>query len=156
MTTPSPTTARAGDDLLIQEALRQRQRHRSGKSLSTTLSLTVFLGGVGYLLAFRSGVITYSMPYPTNGFPLGGVLVVLGVLVFLAAAVFLANAVTGARPGAPWGDPAAGECPVCGQPGLRQDGILLREGGTLKTSASGTVTLCETPDCPHSAVEAQD
>ena len=151
MTTPSPTTVIAGDDLLIQEAIRQRQRHRSGKSLSIVLTLAVFLGGVGYLLAFRSDVINYGMPYP-SGFPLGAVLVILGVLVFAVALVFVANAVSGARPGVPWGDPAPGDCPVCGKQGLRQDGILLREGGTLKMAASGTVTLCDTPDCPHAAM----
>ena len=140
------------DELLIQEAIRQRGLHRSGKSLVGTLALAVCFGAVGYVLAFHPGVITYSMPY-SNSFPLGGVLVVWGILTFLIAGVFLANAVSGARPRAPWGDPAPGDCPVCGEPALRQDGMLLRDGPTLKTAASGTVTLCETPGCPYAAVK---
>jgi hypothetical protein len=155
MTAPSATTAataaRTDDELLIQEAIRRRRLHRSGKSLGGTLALAVFFTAVGYVLAFHSGVITYSMPYPSS-FPLGAVLVVFGIFAFLIAVVFLANAVSGARPRAPWGDPASGDCPVCGEPALRQDGILLRDGPTLKTAASGTVTLCETPGCPYAAV----
>jgi hypothetical protein len=151
MTTPSPTTLPAGDDLLIKEAIRQRQLHRSGKSLGGVLALAVFFCAAGYVLAFHSGVITYSMPY-ASGFPLGTVLVICGILAFLVAVLFLVDAASGARPGAPWGDPAAGTCPVCGEPALRQDGILLREGGTLKTAANGAVTLCGSPGCPYTAV----
>jgi hypothetical protein len=153
MTAPSATTtAPTDDELLIQEAIRQRELHRSGKSLAGTLARAVFFGAVGYVLAFHSGVITYSMPY-SSSFPLGTVLVVFGILAFLIAVVFLANAVSGARPRAPWGDPASGDCPVCGEPALRQDGVLLRDGRTLKTAASGTVTFCETPGCPYAAVK---
>jgi hypothetical protein len=153
MTAPSATTtALTGDELLIQEAIRQRGLYRSGKSLVGTLALAAFFGAVGYVLAFHSGVITYSMPY-SSSFPLGAVLVALGILVFPIAVVFLANAVSGARPRAPWGDPASGDCPVCGEPALRQDDMLLRDGLTLKTAASGTVTLCGTPGCPYAAVK---
>jgi hypothetical protein len=152
MTTPSPTIESTSDDLLIREAIRQRQSHRSGKSLAGTLALAVFFAVVGYVLAFRPGLINNNMPYP-DGFPLDAVLVICGVLVLLVAAVFLANAVRGARPRAPWGDPVAGDCPVCGEPALRQNAILLREEGTLVTTASGAVTLCESPGCPHAVVE---
>jgi hypothetical protein len=153
VTTPSATTvALTDDELLIQEAIRRRGLHRSGKSLVGTLASAVFFGAVGYVMAFHSGVITYSMPYPSS-FPLGAVLVALGILAFLIAVVFLANAVSGARPRAPWGDPASGDCPVCGEPALREDGVLLRDGLTLKTAASGTVTLCETPSCPYAAAK---
>lgn len=154
MTAPSTVTALTDDELLTQEAIRRRGLHRSGKSLAGTLALAVFFGAMGYLLAFHSGLIinSYSMPYPSS-FPLGAVLVVLGILALLIAVVFLANAVSGARPRAPWGDPASGDCPVCGEPALRQDGVLLRDGRTLKTAVSGTVTLCETPGCPYAAVK---
>ena len=148
MTTPTATIMPTGDDLLIREAIRQRRMHRSGKSLGGALVLAAFFGAAGYALAFHSGAITYSMPY-RSGFPLGAILVICGILAFLVAGLFVADAVSGARPRAPWGDPVPGDCPVCGQPALRQDGILLREGRTLKTAASGTVTLCETPSCPH-------
>jgi hypothetical protein len=137
-----------GDDLLIREAIRQRRLHRSGKSLGGALALAAFFGAAGYVLAFHPGVITYSMPY-RSGFPLGAILVTCGILAVLAAVLFVADAVSGARPHAPWGDAVPGDCPVCGRPALRQDGILLREGRTLKTAASGIVTLCETPSCPH-------
>ena len=139
-----------GDDLLIQEAIKHRHLHRSGRSLGGALALAVFFGAAGYLLAFHPGVIIYSLPYP-SGFPLRAVLVGCGILAFLVAVLFLADAVSGARPRAPWGDLVPGACPVCGER-LRQDGILLREGRTLKTAASGTVTLCETPRCPYTAV----
>jgi len=151
MTTPSPTIVSPSDDLLIREAIRQRKSHRSGKSLAGTLALAAFFAAVGYVLAFRPGLINNNMPYP-DGFPLNAVLAACGVLVLLVAAVFLANAVRGARPRAPWGDPVAGDCPVCSEPALRQDAILLREEGTLVATASGTVTLCESPGCPHAAV----
>jgi Kef-type K+ transport system membrane component KefB len=152
MTTPSPTIVSTSDDLLIREAIRQRQLHRSGKSLAGALVLGVFFAAVGYVLAFDPGLINNNMPYP-DGFPLNTVLTICGVLVLLVAAVFVASAVRGARPRAPWGDPVAGDCPVCNEPALRQDAILLREKGTLVTVASGTVTLCESPGCPHAAVE---
>jgi hypothetical protein len=151
MTTPSATTMPTGDDLLIQEAIKHRHLHRSGRSLGGALALVGFFGAAGYLLAFHPGVIIYSMPYP-SGFPLRAVLVGCGILAFLVAVLFLADAVSGARPRAPWGDPVSGDCPVCGEPALRQDGILLREGRTLKTAASGIVTLCETPSCPYAVV----
>ncbi|HEY6790613.1 MAG TPA: hypothetical protein VI365_25230 [Trebonia sp.] len=152
MTTPPTTTMPTGDDLLIQEAIRHRRLHRSGRSLGGALVLAVFFGAAGYLLALHPGVIIYSMPYP-SGFPLRTVLVICGILAFLVAVLFLADAVSGARPCAPWGDPVSGDCPVCGEQALRQDGILLREGRTLKTAASGTVTLCESPCCPYAAVQ---
>jgi len=152
MTTPSPTIVSTSDDLLIREAIRQRQSHRSGKSLAGTLALAVFFAVVGYVLAFHPGLINNNMPYP-DGFPLDAVLAICGVLVLLVAAVFLANAVRGGRPRAPWGDPVDGDCPVCSEPALRQDAILLREEGTLVVTASGTVILCESPGCPHAAVE---
>jgi hypothetical protein len=139
-----------GDDLLMREAIRQRRLHRSGKSLGGALALAVFFGAAGYVLSFHPGAITYSMPY-SSGFPLGVVLVICGVLAFLVAVLFLADAVSGARPRALWGDPVPGDCPVCGEPALRQEGIFLREGRTLKTAASGTVTLCETRSCPYAA-----
>lgn len=151
MATPSTITMPTDDDLLIREAIRQRRLHRSGKSLGGALALAVFFGATGYVLAFHSGVITYSMPYP-SGFPLGALLVICGILAFLVAVLFLTDAVSGARPRAAWGDPVPGDCPVCGKQALRQDGILLREGRTLKTAASGAVTLCETPSCPHAVV----
>jgi len=152
MTTPSPTIVSTSDDLLIREAIRQRQSHRSGKSLAGAIALAVFFAVVGYVLAFRPGLINNNMPYP-DSFPLGAVLTVLGILVLLVAAVFVAFAVRGARPRAPWGDPVDGDCPVCGEAALRQDAILLREKGTLVTMAAGTVTLCDSPGCPHAAVQ---
>ncbi len=139
-----------GDALLIREAIRERRLHRSGRSLGGALALAVFFGAAGYLLSFHPGVITYNTPY-SSGFPLRTVLVISGIFAFLVAVLFLADAVSGARPRAPWGDPVPGECPVCGEPALRQEGILLREGRTLKTAASGTVTLCETHSCPYAA-----
>jgi hypothetical protein len=153
MTTPSAeTTAPAGDDLLIQEAIRRRRARRSGRSLAGALARAVFFGGVGFTLAFHSGVITYSLPF-SSGFPLSAVLVVLGVLALAVAVVFAASAVPAARRRAPWGDPAPGECPVCGEDALRQDDTRLWDDSTLRTVATGTVTLCGTPDCPYAAVQ---
>ncbi len=151
MTPPSATAVPTGEDQLIHEAIRQRRLHHSGRSLGGALALAVFFAAVGYVLAFHSGVITYSMPY-SSGFPLGAVLVVAGIIAFLVAVVFLAGAVSGARPRAPWADPVTGDCPVCGEPALRQEAIVVREGGTMRTAASGTVTLCETPGCSYATV----
>jgi hypothetical protein len=153
MTTPSATTAVPSEDqLLIQEAIRRRRLQRSGKFLAGVITLAVFFGAVGFLLTFHSGTITYTEPYSayTSSFPLGDVLVPLGILALLVAVVFVVCAVTAALPDAPWGDPAPGDCPVCGNPALRQDDLTVREGLSLDP-ARGTVTLCTSPDCTYAA-----
>jgi hypothetical protein len=150
MTAPTMTTTLSTDDdeLLIEEARRQRRSRRSGRLLAGLLALAVSLGAAGFLMAVHPGAITYSTPY-SSSFPLGGLLSVFGGLSFVLAIIFLLGVARG-WPRGPWGDPAPGECPACGHPALRQDDIVLWAGAnTLKAMASGTVTLCETPGCPH-------
>lgn len=141
---------RTDEELLIQEAIRQRDWVRSGKSLGAVIALAVFFGAVGYLMAGHPGIITFGTPY-SSSFPLGAFLSAFGVLEIGAAALLLTAAVRLARPRAAWGDPSTGACPVCGQEALRQDEVLLREGNTLNTRASGRVIICGTPDCRHAS-----
>ena len=143
---------RTEEELLTQEAIRQRKRDRSGRFLGGVAALGVFFGVVGYLMAFHSGTMTYGMP-DSSSFPLGPLLSVFGFVELLAAALLLVTAVRHARSRAAWGDPAPGDCPVCGQAGLRQDEVLLREGNTLNTSARGTVIVCGTQDCGYATAE---
>jgi hypothetical protein len=143
---------RTEQELLIQEAVRQRERYRSGKSLATVIALAVFFGVAGYLMALHPGIITYGTP-GSSSFPLGAFLSVFGFLELLVAALLVAAAVRLARPRARWGDPAPGQCPACGQAALRQDEVLLRAGTTLNTRARGTVIACSAPDCDHASAE---
>jgi hypothetical protein len=153
MTVPTAQTAPSTDEqLLIQQAIRQRQRHRSGKSLAGLLALAVFFAAVGYLMALHPGTITYGTP-DSSSFPLGALLSAVGFADLVAAALLVVSAVWRARPGAPWGDPAPGDCPVCGRAALRQDEVLARDGNTLNTAAAGTVIACGTPDCTHARAE---
>ncbi|HTU74883.1 MAG TPA: hypothetical protein VMG38_15320 [Trebonia sp.] len=151
-----PTAAAASptqEELLVQEAIRQRTRYRSGKSLAALIALAVFLGVAGYLMALHPGTMTYDTPY-SSSFPLGALLSVFGFAELLAAVLLVVTAVQLARSGAAWGDPAAGDCPLCGQAALRQDEVLLREGNTLNTRASGTVIACGAPGCGYASAEA--
>jgi hypothetical protein len=146
---PAPRTE---EELLIQEAIRQRDRDRSGKSQGYAVALAIFFGAVGYLMAFHSGIITYGTP-DSNSFPLGTFLSVFGFLELLAAAALAAAAIRWAWPQAGWGDPVPGDCPVCGQAALRRDEVRVRDGNTLITRASGTVIVCAAADCPHARAE---
>jgi hypothetical protein len=139
------------EELLIAEATRQRNRNRSGKSLGGVAALAVFFGAAGYLMAFHPGTITYGTPN-SSSFPVGTLLSLLGFAELLAAALLLVTVVRQMRPRA-WGDPAPGECPLCGRAALRQDEVVVREGNTLNTKARGTVTTCGTRDCPHASAE---
>jgi hypothetical protein len=153
-----PTAAAASptqEELLIQEAIRQRARYRSGKSLAAVTALAVFFGVVGYLMVLHSGMITYGTP-DSSPFPLGAVLSAFGLVELVAAALLVATAVQLARLRAAWGDPAPGECPLCGQAALRQDEVLLREGNTLNARARGTVIACATPDCGYGSAEVAE
>jgi hypothetical protein len=153
MTVPTAATApRTEEELLIQVAIRQRNRDRSGWSLAGLEALAVFFGAVGYLMAFHPGTITYGAPDPSS-FPLGAFLSFFGFLELLAAALLVVAIVRRVRSGAAWGNPVPGDCPLCGQAALRQDEVLLRAGNTLNTRASGTVTVCGTPDCRHASAE---
>jgi hypothetical protein len=146
---PAPRTE---EELLIQEAIRQRDRDRSGKSLFYMGTLATFFGAVGYLMAFHAGIITYGTP-DSNSFPLGTFLSVFGFLELLVAVLLIVTAVRRAWSDASWGDPIPGDCPVCGQAALRRDEVLLREGNTLITRGSGTVIVCGTRDCGHASAE---
>jgi hypothetical protein len=152
MTVHPAATAPRTEELLTHEAVRLRNRDRSGRSQVGLVALAIFFGAVGYLMAFHPGIITYGTP-DSSSFPLGAVLSAFGVLELLAAVLLAAAAVRMARPGDPWGDPAPGDCPACGQAALRRDEIVLREGNTLNTRASGTVTLCGTEDCHYASAE---
>jgi len=150
MTVSAASTAPPMDEeLLIQEALRQRRRQRTGMSLAGALALAVFFAAVGFLLAAHPGAITIGLPYPFSPDFLGPVLTAFGVIALLIAASFVVTAVSGPRPRDPWGEPAPGDCPACGQPALRSGEVTVWEASTLLAVASGTVTLCGTPGCPH-------
>jgi hypothetical protein len=143
---------RTEEELLIQDAIRQRKRDRSGRFLAGMAVLGVFLGVAGYLMAFHPGTITYGTP-GSSSVLLGPLLSVFGFVELLAAALLVVTAVWRARARAAWGDPAPGDCPVCGQAALRQDEVLLREGNTLNTRARGTVIVCGTQDCGYAKAE---
>jgi len=154
MTVHTPAVAPPTDEeLLISEAVRQRKRDRSGRFLGGVVALAIFFGVAGSLMAFRSGVITYDMPYGSS-FPLGPVLSVFGVVELIAAALLLVTAVRLARSPAGPGDPVPGDCPLCGQAALRHEEIVVREGNTLNTRARGTVITCATDDCAYVKAEA--
>jgi len=153
MTVHTPAVAPCTDEeLLVQEAIRQRKRDRSGGFLGGMVALAAFLGVAGYLMVFHWGVITYGTP-DSSSFPLGPVLAVFGIAELMAAALLLVTAVRWARSRPAWGDPAPGDCPLCGQAALRQDEVLLREGNTLNTRARGTVVTCATRDCAYAKAE---
>jgi hypothetical protein len=136
------------EDLLIREAIRQQQLRRSGKSLAGTLALAAFFGLVGYTLVFHPGVISANVPFSASF--LEPVLVVIGGVACLISVLFILGAVS-ARPRTPWGEPVPGDCPTCGKAALREDETILREPGSLATTITGTVTLCQGPDCDYAA-----
>jgi hypothetical protein len=158
----APTAPPTDEELLIQEALRQRRRQRTGRSLAGALVLAAFFLVVGFLLAVYPGLVTYGVPYsfgvatwtlPSSFSPsvLTAVLMACGGVALITGASFLAVAVSGFQPRAPWGDPTPGDCPACGRPGLRSGEVTVWEASTLNVVATGTVTLCETPGCPHAS-----
>ena len=96
MTAPSTsTTVPMDEELLIQEAIRQRRFRRSRKSLAGAAMMVVLFGAVGFLLVVHPGVITGNVPY-SDGF-LQPVLIVIGVAAFLVAALLVVGTVSGAR-----------------------------------------------------------
>lgn len=156
------TTSAMDEELLIQEAVRLRRRQHTGRSLAGAIVLAAFFLAVGFLLVVHPGLVTYGVPYsfgvPTWTLPssfspaeLTTVLMACGGVALIAGASFLVAAVSRFQPGAPWGDRAAGDCPACGQQALRSSEVIRWEDNTLKEVCRGTVTLCETPGCPHAA-----
>ena len=150
----APTAPPTHEELLIREALRQRRRQRTSMSQAGALALGVFFAAVGFLLAAHPGAVTFGLPYSFSPGFLGPVLTVFGVVALLIAASFVVTAVSGALPRNPWGEPVPGDCPACGQPALRSAEVTGWAASTLRVVASGTVTLCETPDCPHATASA--
>lgn len=146
------------EDLLIDDAISQRESHKRGHNLLATLTLAAVFAAVGWFLAFWLRPLVRSIPL----LPLGSVttgLLVVGVVAFVIAGLLVAGALFFANPWARWGDAVAGTCPLCGKRALRQEKIehAAWEDGHpeagIKKGPRGIVTLCETPGCPYATAK---
>jgi hypothetical protein len=148
-----PTT---DENLLIDEAVRQRKSHKRGTNLLATLTLAAVFAAVGWFLVFWLRPLIKSIPL----LPVGSVttgLLVIGLIAFAVAGLLLAGAFFFANPLARWGDPVPGACPRCGKRALRQEKVEYAgwedghpEAG-VKKGPRGIVTLCETRGCTYAA-----
>jgi hypothetical protein len=139
------------EDILIQAARAERRQHRSGASMVGMLAVAATFGVLGCLLLFGPHLIAMVLPGPLRflaGF--SALLIPLGV-VALAMAGFFALAAFASSPAAAWGSKAPGDCPTCGQPGLRSDMVPSAASRNVRDAPRGIVTLCETSGCDYAA-----
>ena len=147
------TSQPADEDILIQTARAERSQHRSGASMVGMLGVAVAFGVVGCLLIVVPRMITRLLPGPFS-LLLGGfsvpIFITLGIIAIGSAGFFLLAAFA-SSPLASWGNKLPGNCPTCGQPGLRSGTVPGGTSGTVRDAPRGVVTLCETPGCDYAA-----
>jgi hypothetical protein len=119
---------------VIDSAVAQRERLRSGRSRTDGVTMLLVLAGLGLYLAMVAG---WQM--------IGWGLVGLCVLLILPTAVKLS-------PSRPWGRPLDTVCPRCHQSNLQERRTKYSvTRGRITRTYTGMVTLC-TADCGHSSV----
>lgn len=146
------------EDLLIDDAMRQRSWHRRGYDLTVTLTLAAILAAAGWFLLFWLRPLVKSVPFLPLGTLTTGLLIA-GVIAFAASGLLVAGAVLAASPWARWGEPVPGACPLCGKHALRQGKVEhagWEEGhpeAGIRKGARGIVTLCGTAGCRYATVK---
>lgn len=161
----APVTARTypihmtpDEDLLIQEARRQRRNRRRGAGLIFSLAIAAVFGVLGWVVLFYLRPFVKSIPF----LPLGAVtawLLIIGIAAFVIAIGIAVAGVYFGNPRKPWGDPAVGGCPTCGNWTLRQDSVEAerpakdkdKDAGSSRRGPRGIVTLCGTQDCGYAS-----
>ena len=144
------------EDLLIDDAIRERKYHKRGYNLFATLSVAAIFAAVGWFLLFWLRPLVKSAWF----LPLGTVtttLLFVGIIAFAIAGLLIVGALFVGNPFARWGDAVAGACPLCGKRSLRQEKVEHAgwedghpEAG-VKKGPRGIVTLCETQGCQYAA-----
>jgi len=126
------------EDRLIQAAIRDRERQRSGAATRAQILAVLVLAAVGCWLVLVLGGVPF----------VGYIGIGLGVIVFAIAGLFLLGAIDLSSV-LPWGSAVRGPCPQCGERTLREDRALHWEvPGSGKSSVHGIVTLCR-PECGY-------
>ena len=125
-------------DRLIQAAIHDRERQRSGAAMRVQVLAVLILAAVGCWLVLALGGVPF----------VGDIGIGLGVVVLAIGGLFLLGAID-LSPVLPWGSAVRGRCPQCGRRTLREDRALHWEvPGSGKPSVHGIVTLC-TPECGY-------
>jgi hypothetical protein len=143
-------TTQPDEEILIQAARAERRQHRSGASMFAMLGVAIAFVVVGCLLIFFSHLVTMLLPGPLR--LLGGFSIPLFVtvgIIALGIGGFFLLAAFASSPLASWGNKVTGDCPNCGQPGLRSDTVPSRASGNPGDTPRGVVTLCETRGCDY-------
>ena len=126
------------EDRLIQAAIHDRERQRSGVAMRAQILAVLVLAAAGCWLV----LVLAGVPF------VGYIGIGLGVVVFAISGLFLLGAID-LSPVLPWGSAARGRCPQCGERTLREDRALHWEvPGSGRPSVHGIVTLC-TPECGY-------
>ena len=126
------------EDRLIQAAIHDRERQRSGKAMRVQILAVLALAAVGCWLVLVLGGVPF----------IGYIGIGLGVVILAIAGLFLLGAID-LSPVLPWGSAVPGRCPQCGERTLREDRALQWEvPGSGKPAVHGIVTLC-TPECGY-------
>ena len=142
------------EELLLQEALRQRRARRSGRTLIITVAAAVACAVIGWAVLFQLRPLIKSIPL----LPLGSVttaLLWIGIAAFVAAVLLVAGGWVFARPGRAWGKEFPGVCPKCENLSLREGAVEVekRDGAGLLTGPRGIVILCDTRRCDYSTAK---
>ena len=120
-------------DALIEEAVRQCEEQRSGRSMARRLPLVAGTAAAGLLLIGAGW----------RGYGVAVAAYVAGVLVLGVTGLLLLRALD-VSPATQWGEPVGSPCPACGEHDLREDRVVVPE-------ANGIVALC-TPKCGYAEV----
>jgi hypothetical protein len=124
----------ADADVLIAEAVRQREEQQSGRSMGRQLRLVAGCAVAGLLLIGGGGFLGGAVAVVT---------LVAGVFIIAVAGLLLLRALD-LSPVTQWGEPVGEPCPACGERSLREDRVAVPE-------ANGIVALC-TPECGYAEV----
>ena len=126
------------EDRLIQAAIHDRERQRSGKAMRVQILAVLILAVVGCWLV----LVLARLPF------VGYIGVGLAVATFAIAGLFLLGTIDLSQV-LPWGSAVRRSCPQCGRHTLREDRALQWEvPGSGTPAVHGIVTLC-TPECGY-------
>jgi hypothetical protein len=131
-------------EAIIDDALAQRERLRSGRSRAYGVAALLILAGIGVFCALVIGQVKGRFPdggWRMFGWGLTGV-----------SGLLLGPTVVGLDPAKPWGRAIDEVCPRCHQRELRERRSSHSvTHGRIRRTYTGMVTLC-TPECGFSRV----
>ena len=133
----------ADADMLVTEAVRQREEQRSGRSMGRQLRLVAGCALAGVLLIAGGGYL---------GRAVAAAAVVVGVLIIAVAGLLLVRALD-LSPATQWGEPAAEPCPACGEHSLREDRVAVPDANAIVALCTAECGYAEVSPDPHGPPE---